>query len=453
MKYVVLCIAIALLLPRGAYAEVRITEIAWMGTTESTYGEWFELYNNGSSSVDLSGWQLYKDSGNKILFTLTKTIGAGEYLVVERTTPSMPDPVPGVNDEAGSFSNSGFNNTGEALVLKDGLGTTMQTLSYASGWPAGDATTKQTMQWDGSSWVTLAATPKSGVAGQAPVQAQQQDTGSTQQQNTSQEKSAPASSSATETIVLQHIPAHIEFNFPSTVHTGIGYDFAADVIYDDMHKEHGYFVWNMGDGSVLADEKIIGIHHTYMYPGTYVVSFAYYNTKKDAVPLLQSTQSVRVSDAGIRITQSAPTTITLHNDTAAAVDISQWKIAGIEGTLTLPDMTFIAPKASMTLPIARLGYGVFTAQQIYSPEGQLIAAIASATPATRSVSRTNTSVRNASISTTKSAEMTEVVQDQSIETIAPLQTNRRTKVVLGAALIVGIGLLLLLLGRFTAQRE
>lgn len=47
--------------------------------------EWAELYNPGSSPVDVTGWTLTANSGTSVTLTLDGTIPAGGYLVVEHT--------------------------------------------------------------------------------------------------------------------------------------------------------------------------------------------------------------------------------------------------------------------------------------------------------------------------------------------------------------------------------
>ena len=121
-RFVALSITFVLLFTSISHASIRVTEINWMGSADSQFAEWFELYNDGSSAEDLAGWKLYEDGGGQLVFTLTKSVEADGYLLVERTTASSPDPVPSVNDEAGSFGGSGFSNTGESLALKDSQG-------------------------------------------------------------------------------------------------------------------------------------------------------------------------------------------------------------------------------------------------------------------------------------------------------------------------------------------
>lgn len=129
-----------------------------MGTAASQYSEWIELYNDGADAVSLDGWKLYK-TGNTLLYTLSKSINAGKYLLVERITASAPDAVPGISDEAGAFGGAGLRNTGEDLSLQDKDGNTINIVPFASSWPAGDAKSKDTMQWTGSKWITAPGTP------------------------------------------------------------------------------------------------------------------------------------------------------------------------------------------------------------------------------------------------------------------------------------------------------
>lgn len=158
MKYIVMLFIGALFLPACTFAAVKINEVAWMGTAASQYSEWIELYNDGEQDVSLDGWKLYK-TGDTVLFTLSKTISAKGYLLVERITNSAPDAIPGIADEAGTFGGSGLRNGGEDLTLKDESGNAINIVPFASGWPAGDAKTKDTMQWTGSKWITAPSTP------------------------------------------------------------------------------------------------------------------------------------------------------------------------------------------------------------------------------------------------------------------------------------------------------
>ncbi|WP_201764036.1 lamin tail domain-containing protein [Planococcus halocryophilus] len=85
---------------------VAINEVAWMGTSYSYNSEWIELHNTTNSAVDMSGWTLHAtDSSPKI--SLSGTIAAGGYYLLERTNDSS---VPGVAADlvyTGSLENGG----------------------------------------------------------------------------------------------------------------------------------------------------------------------------------------------------------------------------------------------------------------------------------------------------------------------------------------------------------
>jgi hypothetical protein len=149
------------------HAEVSITEVAWMGTSSSQYEEWIELYNNGSDDVPLAGWKLFK-TGGTVLFSPTGTIPASSYYLICRATASLTDPLGGTCNEKGTFGGGGLNNTNDQLVLKNSSSQAIESIDASAGWPAGDASRKQTMQKQGGTWVTAVSTPGSETITDAP---------------------------------------------------------------------------------------------------------------------------------------------------------------------------------------------------------------------------------------------------------------------------------------------
>jgi hypothetical protein len=71
---------------------VAINEIAWMGRLADANDEWIELHNNTGAPINLSGWTLIAADGTPNI-TLTGTIPAGGYFILERTDDNS---VPGV---------------------------------------------------------------------------------------------------------------------------------------------------------------------------------------------------------------------------------------------------------------------------------------------------------------------------------------------------------------------
>jgi len=139
-----------------------INEVAWMGTTESSANEWIELKNISNVTVTLAGWQIVNKNG-KIAARLSnadqKTLGAGKFMLLERTDD---DTVPEVTADliyAGTLANSneGIRLFGPGCILADEM-------LAAPDWPAGDNNTKNTAERSsGFVWRTSAlpgGTPK-----------------------------------------------------------------------------------------------------------------------------------------------------------------------------------------------------------------------------------------------------------------------------------------------------
>ncbi|MEK7576464.1 MAG: lamin tail domain-containing protein [Patescibacteria group bacterium] len=141
-------------LPYSAFAVVIINEVAWMGTLQSANDEWIELKNTGTENINLKGWVLEAGDGTPLI-RLTGTSTAGGFFLLERTDDNS---VPGIS--ADQIYTGALGNNGEKLVLKNASGIAVDSIDASGGWPAGDNTTKQTMQRSSSGWVTAIATPK-----------------------------------------------------------------------------------------------------------------------------------------------------------------------------------------------------------------------------------------------------------------------------------------------------
>jgi len=138
---------------------VVINEIAWTGTKANASDEWIELYNNATSSVNLTGWRLITpDGGLEILFP-TSTIAANDFYLLERTDDNT------ISDTAADLIYTGsLGNDGEILELRDANNVLIEKIDCSNGWPAGDNTTKQTMERiDTNNWASNNRVSKNGL--------------------------------------------------------------------------------------------------------------------------------------------------------------------------------------------------------------------------------------------------------------------------------------------------
>jgi endonuclease YncB( thermonuclease family) len=146
-----------------SHQNVIINETAWMGTTNSANDEWIELKNISSLPVDLSGYQLI-GKGNDIEINLGKAknviLSSDNFFLLERTDDNS---VPNVTADliySGTLSNSD-----EGLRLFDSGCNLIDEVIASPSWPAGDSSSKRTMERDtsGYGWHTSSAiggTPK-----------------------------------------------------------------------------------------------------------------------------------------------------------------------------------------------------------------------------------------------------------------------------------------------------
>lgn len=431
-QIIVICIGTLILTTGIARADIRITEIAWMGTTESQFGEWFELYNDGSGEVDLSGWKLFEDQGAQLVFSLTKKILANEYLLVERTTTSSPDPVPNINDELGPFSGSGFANTGEDLVLKDSQGASVQTLSFSSGWPAGDSDTKQTMQWNGSKWVTAIATPKAPLQGGG---------------------GEPEEAQSGSTYIPKKIGPKIEIFVPDNIYTTVSSEYSARTFLEYEEVYNGIFLWNMGDGTVYKTNNPTPVKHTYIYPGSYTISFAYYRTPYDKKPVLFDSVDREVVSPKVIFSVISNKGFQFTNTDNNPIDLSSWVIVLPGQTIELPPFTIVGAKKTIVMPFSSFELSTSPISAVLqTPERVTIEANSS-----------SVEVKDLSVISEKKVPMIDTqaffestkasVIDSEDESSEVAPTKNRTKIIIFSAALLLVIILFLLVERFMVKQQ
>jgi len=120
--------------------DVVINEVAWMGNANSTADEWLELYNNTTSTIDLTGWTL-KFSTASSSINLSGTIGANGYFLLERTDDHSMPAIAADQIYTGALSNDGA-----VLELRDKDNNLIDMIDGSGGWFAGDNTSKKTME-------------------------------------------------------------------------------------------------------------------------------------------------------------------------------------------------------------------------------------------------------------------------------------------------------------------
>jgi hypothetical protein len=97
-------------------------------------GEWIELYNWGTASIDIEGWKLFGNSaGDTARITSSVVIAPGAYVVLGIN--GDPTANGGVTVDFVYRSGYSLNNsttTGDVVILRDAAGATVDSVVYVS---------------------------------------------------------------------------------------------------------------------------------------------------------------------------------------------------------------------------------------------------------------------------------------------------------------------------------
>src|SRR3989338_6353387 len=218
---------------------VVINEIMYDVSGTDSDREWIEIYNGGTSSVDVSSWKFFEEGSNHSLtvHTGSAVIPTDEYAVIVDSPDAFLLDWPDYSGTILDSSWSSFTNTGESLALVDGV-------------------------WG-------AFTPTPGIVNQStPTDTENPDDGG------ETEPSSIASQNVAPPVVIS---PYVIFDAPLRIPAGVWFDIEGKV-YDTTGKElfTGVFLWNMGDGNAKEDPYNKLTNYMYQYPGTYVVTLDYY---------------------------------------------------------------------------------------------------------------------------------------------------------------------------------
>lgn len=349
-KWILLVIALWLGAFTVAEANVRVNEIAWMGTTVSGTNEWIELYNTNDTSVDLSGWSIFALDGSPSI-SLAGSIAPRGYFLIERTDDTT---VPDIAADLIAPFGSGLANGGETLYLKDESGMTIDTIMGGNNWEniGGDNNTKETAQYTTSGWVTGVSTPRTAnVSHGAVLGASTTTSSSSPASSVSPSISNPSSGRVvnippTPTYPRKEISVFAGDDKNALTYTPVIFSGIAYGLYDEPLSSATYR-WNFGDG---ARDDGREVSHAYQFPGEYTVVLEVFWGKE------HKTDSLTVSVVAPGIVLGAVVSgtegfIELSNHSKRDVELSLWQLHTPSGIMfTIPRNTFIAGGQSVRFP-------------------------------------------------------------------------------------------------------
>lgn len=335
--FVLLCTA------QKTFAAIVINEVAWMGTATSANDEWIELFNNGTTAVTLDGWTLKAFDGSPTI-NLSGTLSVNGYMLLERTDDTTVPNIP-----AGVIYSGVLGNTGEKLTLENNTEQVIDIVDMTSGWIAGDANTKETMQKKGTGWITGTPTPGSQnvLSGTTNTSDTPNDQPSeTTSPTTIDEKEdqeiyiKPESVYSARMVIPEIIIQENPVTFESVIKKDRG-----------LVSLGGKFEWTMGDGGSFTFDHSTLFDYTYHQPGAYVVILKYYSDVFHDKPDTIHKQTITVIPASTQINIDRNLgIIMLTNNSSNDLDLGNWKLQSGNESFTFPSNTVLIKNQILSIP-------------------------------------------------------------------------------------------------------
>ncbi len=343
-----------LLLPSFSYAKIYISEVAWMGTTESANDEWIELFNSSTSDVPVDGWTLI--DGNSLSISLSGTIPSGGYVVLERTDD---DSAPG---NAFLVYTGALSNSGATLTLKNSEGSSEDIVAGGTDWGniGGDNDTKKTPQYTDEGWVTAGATPGSGS-----ISVDSEVTKEEEENDISNEGSETTKSTSGYIETSHYKELDIQILAPTKAYVNQRVTLSATSTgRSKVTRDSLYYEWNFGD---LYSSNGRSVSHTYIHPGKYKIwlkgSFSKYNDEDSVV--------IEVLPVAISITRQTDGDILITNSADYETRLDSYYIIGRKKVI-FPVYSTLLPEQSVIVPRGRLGIGTNDPVALYDSTGTMV---------------------------------------------------------------------------------
>ena len=291
--------------------EIIFNEIAWMGSPSSSTAEWMEIKNISAAAVSLSGWELLDTLGKiKISFTDSDgTLAPGGLLLLSRGTTTLAGATGATKTYSGDLVNAG-----DTLALIDPQCDVSDYLDASGLWPAGNNTTKQTLERDadGIGWHTSAqpggtpgaensggpavatTTPSTAPAVQMPTSVSTQTPQNVAPiENTPEDTSASPDSNATTSTNITTSSSSIDVDVTNTQST------TTTSTDSGSNSDNGASNSNSADNNTSAT---------------------------NTAPAASAPSHILIVAVQIAGAASSNDLVKLYNPTAAAIDMSGWKL-------------------------------------------------------------------------------------------------------------------------------
>jgi hypothetical protein len=354
-----------------AHAAVTISEIAWMGDSNSANYEWIELYNSGDT-ISLDGWVL--TDGANLNIAISGTVGSGAYVVLERNrADGQYQVIPPFVTYSGALVN-----TGATLTLKRADGGFEDVVAGGADWQSvgGSNTSKETAQYTVAGWRTGVATPgtaniTSGTVPGAPVATTTATTTSTTTPTTTgggggSRARVYSRPSETVRLVIPNTELSLALDVQGTGYVNQRIPFVVKPSgIGEVWQNSLVYTWNFGDMGTSSGKTTF---HTYRYPGTYVVTVeAVYGRHRQIAQT-----EITILPVTLALARGSAGEVYIHNNAPYDIDVSGYTVASTKSA-TFPARSILSPKSTVTIAPGQLGDSYFTRIWLRDNRGQVVA--------------------------------------------------------------------------------
>lgn len=330
-------------------AQISFSEIMYDPEGADAGREWVEVYNDSSSSVDISAYKFAEGGTNH---GLTAVDGGGVilgngYAVIADDPVKFKKDFPSFN---GVLFDSSFSlkNTSETIYLKDKNLAILDSVTYSSEIGAvGDGKSLQKINND---WSAKMPTPGSVILSDSPSSVVETTiSNQTEGQNLGSSTNDTVSSFPVEPQMI------VEAGENKTTVAGALVSFSGIAL--GLKKEpieNAQYMWSFGDGSFKEGRSVA---HTYRYPGEYVVVLEVssgYFSGSDRVRVSVVTPEIIISKIG----DASDYFIEVTNNSKYELDLSGWILRSQNAQFFIPKNTIIMSRGKVSFSSVVTGFAL-----------------------------------------------------------------------------------------------
>ncbi|HPC12667.1 MAG TPA: lamin tail domain-containing protein [Candidatus Paceibacterota bacterium] len=325
LKYVLILSALFILPTSLIESAVLINEVQ----IKPTEDRFIELYNSGSSEVDLTGWYLQRKTATAESFGSlvskkyfeNKNIPAKGFFVISRSELSQSD----IIFESLTLTES------NTIQLKDSGQEVRSIIGWGdvSGSVSSNPAEGKSINRDGSNWIIGIPTPG------------EENTNEVDEEELTEEEQETVEDTG-----ILRISSRIII--PKTIIAGIPFLLGSETKSNKGGTYYiGKFVWNFGDGQSYQFKDNNPFNYTYEYEGEYLLSLSYYDNIFSELPESSTNLKVKVIPAEISISSLGGYQnpyVEIENKTNYDIPLSGWIMIAGNKSFIFPEGTFISAR-------------------------------------------------------------------------------------------------------------